>query len=92
MVPKRSRPKTKSDPNQLAASIVAKATEGSGDTEAEPITDKLTTEQISQLMTEMGRRGGRKGGKVRAKNLSAKRRKEISMLGIKARWGDKGKK
>lgn len=34
----------------------------------------------------LGRLGGLKGGKVRAANLSAKRRKEIAKAAAKARW------
>jgi hypothetical protein len=35
---------------------------------------------------------GRKGGPARAKNLSAKRRKEIAQAGAAARWGKGAKK
>lgn len=34
----------------------------------------------------LGMVGGIKGGKARAKNLSPERRKEIAILGAKARW------
>ncbi|HWX22987.1 MAG TPA: hypothetical protein VN578_24055 [Candidatus Binatia bacterium] len=34
----------------------------------------------------LGRLGGLKGGKARARKLSAKRRKEIAVRAIKARW------
>lgn len=34
---------------------------------------------------ELGRLGGLKGGKARAKALSPERRREIAMLGVKAR-------
>lgn len=34
----------------------------------------------------LGRLGGLKGGKARAKNLSAKRRKEIAQTAAKSRW------
>lgn len=37
----------------------------------------------------LARLGASKGGKARAKNLSAKRRKEIAMKAIRARWGKK---
>lgn len=35
---------------------------------------------------EMGRVGGLKGGPARAKKLSARRRREISMKAANARW------
>jgi hypothetical protein len=34
----------------------------------------------------LGRLGGLKGGKARARKLSAKRRKEIAVKAIRARW------
>jgi len=34
----------------------------------------------------LGRLGGLKGGRVRAKRLSEKRRREIASLAAKARW------
>lgn len=37
----------------------------------------------------LGRLGGLKGGKARAKKLSAKRRKEIAVQAVKARWEKK---
>ncbi len=40
-------------------------------------------------MTEMAKAMGSRGGKARAKNLPAKRRKEIAAKAAKARWGDK---
>jgi len=37
----------------------------------------------------LGRLGGKKGGKVRAKKLSRKRRKQIAKLAAAARWESK---
>jgi hypothetical protein len=37
----------------------------------------------------LGRLGGLKGGKARAKKLSAKRRKEIAVQAVNARWAKK---
>jgi hypothetical protein len=37
----------------------------------------------------LGKLGGSKGGKIRAQNLSKKRRVEIGKLAAKARWGKK---
>ncbi len=39
----------------------------------------------------LGRLGGLKGGKVRARKLSAKRRKEIAVQAVKARWAKRKK-
>ena len=38
----------------------------------------------------LGRLGGLKGGKARARKLSAKRRKEIAIQAVRARWAKKG--
>jgi hypothetical protein len=35
----------------------------------------------------LGKLGGSKGGKIRAANLSAKRRSEIAKRAARARWG-----
>ena len=76
-MPKRSskRSKRPSDPNQLAASIVAQVT---GEAKAQP--DK------NPAAVALGRLGGLKGGKARAKKLSAKKRREIAKLAASARW------
>ena len=69
-MPKRSS--KPSDPNELAAAIVAEATE-----------DQPTKNPAA---VALGRLGGLKGGKARAKKLSAKRRKEIAKKAAEARW------
>ncbi len=38
----------------------------------------------------LGKLGGSKGGKIRAANLSAKRRSEIAKKAARARWGKTG--
>jgi len=43
---------------------------------------KLSPRELSTI----GRRGGLKGGKARAAKLSAKRRREIAVRAIRARW------
>jgi hypothetical protein len=37
----------------------------------------------------LGKLGGEKGGRARAKNLSAKRRKQIAKMAASARWSEK---
>lgn len=71
-MPKRSSKgkKTEPDANELAASIVQKA----------------TSEGKNPAAVMLGRLGGLKGGKARAKKLSAKKRKEIAKKAAKARW------
>lgn len=78
---KKKRP---ADINKLAASIMKDATEPK---EAAP--EEPSKEEISRIMSAMGRRGGQKGGPARAKKLTPERRKEIARNAIKARWAKK---
>ncbi len=70
-MPKRSGKPT--DPNELAAAIVAEAT-------AESDAGK------NPAAVALGRLGGRKGGPARAAKLSKKRRSEIARKAAEARW------
>lgn len=78
-MPKRSSKKKdkkegqEPDVNELAASIIEKA----------------TAEGKNPAAVMLGRMGGLKGGKARAKKLSAKKRKEIAKKAAKARWDKK---
>jgi hypothetical protein len=78
---RRSSKKLPTDPNQLAAEIVRRSTEGHA-----PETDKPVPSPISQYLAKIGRQGGLKGGKARAKKLSAKKRTEIAIKAARARW------
>jgi len=69
-MPKPSR--KPADLNELAAAIVAEATEEH--TEKNP------------AAVELGRLGGLKGGPARAKKLSNKRRSEIARRAAEVRW------
>ena len=81
-MPKRSSKKPgPKDPNELAKSIVEKATsEDQPEEEAEDIGDK------NPAAVALGRLGGKKGGPARAKRLSKKRRSEIAKRAAQARW------
>ena len=70
-MPKRSR--KSDDPNELAAAIVAEATE-----DQQP--------EKNPAAVALGRLGGLKGGKARAKKLTKERRSEIARQAAKARW------
>ena len=74
-MPKRSSTGRK-DTNTLAKSIVDQATG-----ETPPADDGKNPAAVA-----LGRLGGLKGGKVRAENLSAKRRKAIAKAAAEARW------
>jgi hypothetical protein len=75
MISKGKRPR---DTNQLAKWIVDRAT---GQIPAQD-----PNEGKSPAAIKRGRAGGLKGGKVRAANLSSKRRKQIAKSGATARW------
>lgn len=45
-----------------------------------------TPEQRNPEAVKRGSRGGKKGGRIRAKRLSAKRRKAIARKGANSRW------
>lgn len=47
---------------------------------------------ISQVMSEMGKRGGSKGGKMRLVTMTPERRSEVASLAAKKRWAKKAKK
>ncbi len=68
---KKSKPK---DINQLAKSLVDKATD---------------TPPKDPAAVALGRKGGKKGGKARAAKLSAERRSEIAKKAAKTRWAKK---
>jgi hypothetical protein len=78
-MPKRSSRKKPSDPNALAASILAEAT-------------KPGNEGKNPAAVALGRLGGLKGGKARAESLTQSRRKSIARKAAKARWGKALKK
>lgn len=73
-MPERSRKKKPADPNELAAAIVAEATEDQGP-------------KKNPAAVALGRLGGKKGGPARAKKLSKKRRSEIAKKAAAVRWG-----
>jgi hypothetical protein len=75
-MPKRS---SKKDINELAASIVEEATEG---TENKP-------EEKNPAAVALGRLGGLKGGKARAEKLTPEQRKEIARKAARSRWSNK---
>jgi hypothetical protein len=84
-MPKRSsKPKRPSDVNQLAASILARAT---GEAPAEPETKPDDGKDPAAVA--LGRKGGLKGGAARAKSLTKKERSEIAKKAAKARWKSK---
>ena len=85
---RRSSKPLPKDPNKLAYEIVRLSTDEPEEKPIEPEQPKERSE-ISKYLSEIGTRGGLKGGPARAKNLSAKKRKEIAQKAAKARWGKK---
>jgi hypothetical protein len=72
-MPKRSR-SSRPDTNQIAASVVARAT------------GSRKRVQKNPAAVALGRLGGLKGGTARAKSLSPEERSTIAKRAAKARW------
>jgi len=77
-MPKRSS-KGRKDLNQLAASIVAQATDEEPKQPDQP--------EKNPAAVALGRLGGIKGGAARAAKLSPERRSEIAKKAAAKRWG-----
>jgi hypothetical protein len=69
---------SKTDINQLAASIVSEATGEAQDDKTQPVKNPAAV--------ALGRLGGQKGGKARAAKLTPERRREIAQKAAAARW------
>ena len=83
-MPKRSRKKPgPKDVNELAASIVSKAT---SEDEPEASEESLAQPHKNPAAVALGRLGGKKGGPARAKKLTSAQRKESARKAAKARW------
>lgn len=90
-MPKRSskRPGPK-DPNELAKSIVDRATDEAPETEDAPEEQPETTEDgKNAAAVALGKLGGKKGGPARAKKLSAEQRSDIARKAANKRWDNK---
>jgi len=68
-----SKPKVPTDPNQLAAYIVAQ-------------TAGIDLAGKNPIAVVFGRMGGKKGGEARAKSLTPSKRTRIAKKAAKARW------
>ncbi len=74
--------------NALAAHIVAQTTGQHGPPATKPADEAERIRQLrSQAASILGKLGASKGGKARARNLTAKKRKEIAVKAAKSRWG-----
>ena len=83
-----SKKKLPKDENVAAFELMKKATE-------KPAEEEPSKDEISRIMSAMGRRGGLKGGPARAKELrknNPERLKEIAQKAAKARWDKKKSK
>ena len=81
-MPERSRKKS-SDLNQIAKSVVDKAT---NEAAVDELQAKAIAEGKNPAAVMLGRLGGLKGGKARAAKLSAAQRKDIAKRAANARW------
>ena len=74
---KRDKQKRSTDANQLAHHMVELSTES-------PVVPVAFN--LSEYMSEIGRKGGKIGGKRRLKTMSAEERKKIAIKAARARW------
>jgi hypothetical protein len=79
-MPKRISKKPPKDINENAFAIVKRATE-----EPRPIDRAM----LSQIMSEMGKKGGRIGGKRRLVTMSPEERSQAAAKAASARWKKK---
>lgn len=75
-MPKRIS-KRQLDVNELAAQVVKAATESP---------TKENRSLISQIMSEMGRKGGQKGGRKSLTTMTPEQRSERALKAARARW------
>jgi len=78
-MPKRISKKLK-DPNHIAAAVVQLSA-----AEEQPLASAL----LSQVMSEMGRKGGKIGGKRSLDTMTPAERKKRAKAAAKARWKPK---
>ena len=74
---KRSSSGPKLDAVQNARRVMMEATE---------TTTEVTLTLVSQVMSEMGRKGGLVGGKRRLETMTSKQRSAVAKKAAKARW------
>jgi hypothetical protein len=85
-MPKRiSKP---TDVNQAAYQMVRRSTE-TEDRESNP--PKVSSSDISRVMSAMGRKGGKVGGKRRLMTMTAEQRQEVAKKAAQARWAKHNK-
>lgn len=80
-MPKPIKHKQPTDANQLAHHLVNLSTSDEDGSITPP-----TKQQVSLLMSELGRRGGKIGGKRRLETMTAKERSKVAKRAAKARW------
>jgi hypothetical protein len=81
-MPKRiKQEKRPTDVNQLAHYLGTASTQQEADIIPPP-----TKAQISQFMSQLGRKGGKIGGKRRMETMTAKERSAAAKNAAKARW------
>lgn len=84
-MPDRTSKRTPRDLNQIAASIVDKATKDSVQE-----SDQEQDSGKNPAAVALGRLGGKKGGPARAKKLTPEQRSESARKAAQARWRQSG--
>jgi len=55
----------------------------------EPRPPKVSSSDISRVMSAMGRKGGKIGGKRRLETMTAEQRREVALKAARTRWSKK---
>jgi len=88
-MPKRnSKSDRPADINQAAFQMVRRST-GTANRETNP--PKVSTSDISRVMSAMGRKGGRIGGKRRMVTMTAEQRRKVALNAARTRWAKSSK-
>lgn len=74
------------DPNQRMHLLGNRST-----ATAEATLPEATKEEISRVMSILGKRGGKKGGKRRMETMTQKQRSDIAFKAAQARWNKEPK-
>jgi len=84
-MPKRISKKPPKDVNENAFAIVKRAT-------AEPRPVSIDRAMLSQIMSEMGKKGGKIGGKRRLVTMTPEERSQAAAKAASVRWKKKATK
>jgi hypothetical protein len=84
-MPKRVKKATTRDVNQSAFDLVRRVTKQDEE-------QTVTADELSRVMSVLGRAGGKKGGKRRLETMTPEHRSAVALQAARARWAKAAKK